>query len=104
MSKVGVAQTTTAGATALEQREESATNTTAEAAIEEWRNVGACLAPIIGARGVDVLFSHALHQTAALFPWLVMSAKHKRSDVLFPSLKIRLAGQEAAVAAEVMLP
>ena len=41
----------------------------AEATLNTWRQVAARLAPVIGARGVDALFSRSLHVTSQDLPW-----------------------------------
>jgi hypothetical protein len=41
---------------------------TAEATAVTWRLVAAQLTPVIGARGLDVLFSRALHLASVEFP------------------------------------
>ncbi|MDR3673242.1 MAG: hypothetical protein P4L36_20520 [Holophaga sp.] len=46
-----------------------------EAAIGLWRRVAACLAPVLGRRGVDALFSRALHVAARFCPWLAMEGE-----------------------------
>src|SRR5450755_2960801 len=43
---------------------------TVEASAATWRLVAAQLAPVIGARGLEVLFRRALHKTTAAFPWI----------------------------------
>lgn len=73
----------------------------AEATLGAWRQVADRLAPVIGARGVDALFSRSLHVTSKTFPWLAaMAGNDGSSAVLLTSLKARLAGQEPAAAAE----
>ena len=52
----------------------SGANATAEATGITWRLVEAQLVPVIGARGLDVLFRRALHQTTTAFPWLAAAA------------------------------
>jgi hypothetical protein len=42
----------------------------AAAAIETWQLVAMQIAPVIGARGFDVLLSRSLHLTSARFPFL----------------------------------
>jgi hypothetical protein len=73
---------------------------TAEATAAAWRLVAVQLAPVIGARGLDVLFSRALHQTSAGFPWLVVAVDRGGSDSPLPSLMASLTGQHASTAAE----
>ena len=70
----------------------------AEAALGTWHQVAARLAPVIGARGVDILFGRALHLTSAAFPWLAIAWDHGDRATLFTLLKSRLAGHEAAAA------
>lgn len=72
----------------------------AEATLNTWRQVADRLAPVIGARGVDALFSRSLHVTSKTFPWLAMSGNDGSSAALLTSLKLRLASQETAAAAE----
>ncbi len=72
----------------------------AEATLDAWRQVADRLAPVIGARGVDALFSRSLHVTSKTFPWLAMAENNGNSAALLTSLKARLAGQETAAAAE----
>lgn len=75
-------------------------NTTAEAAASTWRLVTEQLVPVIGARGLDVLFGRALHQTRAAFPWLEAAEDRGGSASPLPSLMECLAGQQTSVAAE----
>jgi hypothetical protein len=72
----------------------------AAAAADTWPQVTAQLAPVIGARGVDVLFRRALHLTSTAFPWLQLSGDHERGVAVLESLATRLAGQEASSASE----
>ena len=75
-------------------------NTPAEAAAATWRLVTVQLAPVIGARGLDVLFSRALHQTSAAFPWLAVAVDGEGSASPLPRLMVCLAGQHTSTAAE----
>jgi hypothetical protein len=75
-------------------------NATAEAAAATWRLVAAQLAPVIGARGLDVLFRRALHQTSTAFPWLAGAMNREVSASPLLGLIACLAGQHAATAAE----
>lgn len=65
-----------------------------------WRQVAAQLAPVIGARGLDVLFNRALHQTTTAFPWLAVAVDRGGSDSPLPSLMVCLAGQQSVTAEE----
>jgi hypothetical protein len=73
---------------------------TAEATAATWRLVATQLAPVIGARGLDVLFSRALHQTSVEFPWLAVAVDRGGSASPLPSLMVCLTGQLATTAAE----
>jgi hypothetical protein len=73
---------------------------TAEATAATWRLVATQLAPVIGARGLDVLFSRALHQTSVEFPWLAIAVDRGGSASPLPSLMVCLTGQLASTAAE----
>jgi hypothetical protein len=73
---------------------------TAEAAAATWRRVDLQLAPVIGARGLTVLFSRALHQTSAVFPWLAGGVDREGSADPLHCVMASLAGQPAAAAAE----
>lgn len=77
----------------------------AEATLGIWEQVASRLAPVIGARGVDVLFSRSLHLTSAAFPWLAVAGEQGRPDAQRAGLKARLAGREtdAATAASCAL-
>jgi hypothetical protein len=72
----------------------------AEATLNIWRQVATRLTPVIGVRGVDALFSRSLHVTSKAFPWLSMAGNDGNSNTLLASLKVRLASQETAAAAE----
>ncbi|MGK2944647.1 MAG: hypothetical protein ACSLFC_07895 [Desulfuromonadales bacterium] len=72
----------------------------AEATASTWRQVAALLTPVIGARGVDVIFRRALSLTSKIFQWLALGEAQGDSVALLVSLKAQLAGQETDVAAE----
>lgn len=72
----------------------------AEATLNTWRQVADRLAPVIGARGVDALFSRSLHVTSKTFPWLAVTGNDGNGTALLASLKLRLAGQETAAVAQ----
>ena len=75
-------------------------DTTAEAAASTWRLVTEQLAPVIGARGLDVLLRRALHQTSIAFPWLEVLLNSEASDSVLPSFIACLADQQLSTAAE----
>jgi hypothetical protein len=75
-------------------------NATSEATAATWRLVETQLAPVIGARGLDVLFRRALHQATTAFPWLAVAVDRGGSDGPLPSLMACLATQHRATAAE----
>jgi hypothetical protein len=73
---------------------------TVEATAATWRLVAAQLAPVIGARGLEVLFGRALHMTSTTYRWLAVGEdRGGRADAL-PSLAECLARQDPATAAE----
>jgi hypothetical protein len=65
-----------------------------------WRLVEALLVPVIGARGLDVLFRRALQQTSFAFPWIAAAADPGGSLGPLPSLMASLAAQDSATGAE----
>lgn len=73
---------------------------TVEATAATWRLVAAQLAPVIGARGFEVLFGRALHMTGTSFPWLVVDADRGGGASPLPSFERCLARQDPATAAE----
>jgi hypothetical protein len=73
---------------------------TADATAATWRLVAAQLAPVIGARGLEVLFRRALHKTTAAFPWIAADLESGGIATPLPSIAQCLAGQDPAVAAE----
>jgi len=62
-----------------------------------WQQTAGQLEPVIGARGVDVLFSRALHLTSRRFPWLPSAADGNNVAPL-EVLQTCLAGRSAAEA------
>ena len=77
----------------------SAADATVEATAATWRLVAAQLAPVIGSRGLEVLFRRALHMTSPAFPWLAVGRDGGEAGPL-PSLAGCFAGQDPAAAAE----
>jgi hypothetical protein len=72
----------------------------AEATTDAWRRVTALLTPIIGARGIDVIFRRSLYLASKSFPWLAFGEEHGGSAVLLVNLKARLAGRDTESAIE----
>lgn len=54
----------------------------ADSALSIWREIDACLAPVIGRRGVEALFQRSLHLVERDYPWLLAahSAANELSD------------------------
>jgi hypothetical protein len=75
---------------------------TANATAATWRLLGAQLAPVIGARGLEVLFDRALRMTSATFPWLAVDGGSGAGSGagLLPGVVELLACQRPAEAAE----
>jgi len=71
-----------------------------EATAATWRLVAAQLAPVIGARGLEVLFDRALHLTSTTYRWLAVSKDGSGSADPLPSLAECLLRQDPATAAE----
>lgn len=65
-----------------------------------WREVAVLLRPVIGARGVDVLFKRSLHVTSRDFPWLASTGEGGEVGVQSSVLKARFAARDKATAAE----
>jgi len=63
----------------------------AEATLNIWRQMAARLAPIIGTRGVQVLFSRAVQLASKTFPCLVITGDQGGSAALLASLRANLA-------------
>lgn len=72
---------------------------TADAATATWRRIELELTPVIGARGLAVLFNRALQQTSAVFPWLTGGAGREASADPLPRLAACLASQPVTAAA-----
>jgi hypothetical protein len=63
----------------------------AEATLNIWRQMAALLAPIIGTRGVEVLFKRSLQLTSRTFPCLAIIGDHGDNAVLLANIKENLA-------------
>ncbi len=74
-------------------------NAIAAATVAIWLQVSARLTPVIGARGVDVLFKRTLFATRRSLPWLAVPEDPQGGAVSLDSFRARLGRQEATVAA-----
>jgi hypothetical protein len=72
----------------------------AEATLGTWRQVATRLTPVIGARGVDVLFSRSLHLTSKAFPWLAIAGNNGTNHTPLASFKACIETREIETAAE----
>jgi hypothetical protein len=79
---------------------DSDTGAVAGAAVITWNQMAAELVPVIGVRGVDVLFNRALNLTSATFPWLTTVREHVDGAARLSDFRAHLEGQEAAVAVD----
>ena len=75
----------------------------AGATLDLSQQMTASLAPVIGARGVDVLFRRSLHLASRTFPWLVMAGEPGDSVSLPSGLQARLADSAPDAAMEAIL-
>lgn len=74
-------------------------NTSAAATVALWLQISARLVPVIGARGVEVLFGRTLYLAGKSFSWLGGAADRGRGTPSIDVIRARLGRQEAAVAA-----
>lgn len=72
----------------------------AEVVLATWSSMAERLSPVIGVKGVDVLFRRALQLTSKTFPWLAVAEDYGNSAILLKSLRARFGLQDAAVATE----
>ena len=63
----------------------------AEATLNIWQQMATRLIPVIGERGVEVLFSRSLHLTTRTFPRLEIAADHGDKAALIANVKAQLA-------------
>lgn len=75
-------------------------DTVAEATFIIWNLVAVRLTPVIGTKGVDILFRRSLHLTTVSFPWLTMAEEYEDTPSLLSSTKARLTSQETSVSTE----
>lgn len=69
-------------------------NKVGEATLSIWQQMVTWLAPIIGVRGLNALFSRSLNLTKSTFPGLAFNGDHVDNDTLLLSLKERLSDCE----------
>lgn len=74
--------------------------TVAQATLAIWQQMASRLEPVIGARGIEALFSRSLHLASRTSPWLATAAVHGNSAASLDSLKVCLEGREPSVAAD----
>jgi len=72
----------------------------AEATLRTWQLMADRLAPVIGTKGVDTLFSYSLYLTCATYRWLEIAENHGENADLPASILARLSSREADAAAE----
>lgn len=72
----------------------------AGAALGTWHEITARLAPVIGERGVEALFSRALLLTSATYPWLETSSPQARHPTPLAAFVARIEARDAQAAAE----
>lgn len=75
-------------------------NAVVDAVVRTWRYMAVQLEPVIGVRGVNVLFDRSLHLTGKLFPWLVHAGTLEDAADPLASLRARFASRDALEAAE----
>lgn len=75
-------------------------STVSEAIISTWHQMADRLTPVIGVKGVDILFHRSLQLTCTTFQWLAISGSYKDSAALLADLKARLASRETKDAVE----
>lgn len=76
----------------LAQRSASAPDakTSADATFKIWYEIIARMTPVIGTRGVDVLFARSLHLASAAFPCLAIDGETHEGTTLFTNFRARL--------------
>ena len=71
----------------------------AVATVSLWPQFSARLAPVIGARGVDILFNRALYLASTSFPFLAIAANRGRGTAPLEAIRSQIGRQDAPVAA-----
>jgi hypothetical protein len=71
----------------------------AAATVAIWPQLVARLAPVIGVRGIDALFSRTLHLTRKSFPWVDVAGEVEHGISALDAISERLRQQDAPAAA-----
>jgi hypothetical protein len=66
------------------------TGTLSDAVLALWQEMAARLIPVIGLRGVDVIFRRALYLTSKDYPCLTVGGSHRTSSTLLAMLRPRV--------------
>lgn len=72
----------------------------ADALLSTWHDMNTRVAPVIGTRGVNALFSYTVHLLGKRFPWLPASTDHADLAAQPAGLRAQLAGRDAGDAFE----
>lgn len=78
----------------------SAADRVVEITIDTWRQVAGQLTPVIGARGVEVLFKRSLHVTSRDYPWLARAGEGGDATAQSAVLRARFEARDPAAATE----
>lgn len=70
----------------------------AETTITTWHHLVTQLSPVIGERGVDVLFNRSLTLASTAFPWFAPGGEFGLGGVPLTALKSRLAAHDVTTA------
>jgi hypothetical protein len=72
----------------------------ADAVVSVWRQIEAVLTPILGRRGMTVLYKRALSLTGVTVPWISAVNQQSHTEMDFVALRAACAAQSAAAVAE----
>ena len=78
---------------------ESDARALAVATFSIWPQFSARLVPVIGARGVDILFNRAVYIASTSFPFLAIAADRARGTTPLDAIRAQIGQQDAPVAA-----
>ncbi|HVK54296.1 MAG TPA: hypothetical protein VM532_04615 [Burkholderiales bacterium] len=76
------------------------TRTVAEVTFNACRQMAERLAPVIGARGVEALFSRSLHLTGKAIPWLALAGDHGDATAAREDFRTRIQASNITAAIE----